>query len=292
MAMCLILYLNHTNINMIAELLQYKFITNSLLAGIFASISCGIIGTYIVTRRKVFLSGGITHASFGGIGIGYYFGFNPVIAAAVFAVFSALGIEFTAKKTDVREDSVIGILWSFGMAVGIMFVFLTPGYAPNLMSYLFGSILTVSTLDIWLMFGLTALIIFIFVAFYRTILFVSYDQEFAKTHNIAVDLMNYLLISLVALTIVLNIKIVGIILVISLLTIPQSIANLFTKKFKNIIALSIVIGLVGAFLGLVISYKINIPSGASIIFSLVMIFILAKAIQIVRRKMSLRKQKM
>ncbi len=276
---------------MIIELLQYKFITNSLLAGILASISCGIIGTYIVTRRMVFLSGGITHASFGGIGIGYYFGLNPVITAAIFGVFSALGIEFISKKTDLREDSVIGILWSFGMAVGIMFVFLTPGYAPNLMSYLFGSILTVSTLDIWLMLALTIIVIFVFIAFFRTILFVSYDQEFAKTHKIAVDLINYLLISLVALTIVLNIKIVGIILVISLLTIPQSIANIFTRKFKNIIAISIVIGLIGAFLGLIISYKINIPSGASIIFSLVLIFLVAKAFQITRKRISLRKQK-
>lgn len=276
---------------MIAELLQYKFITNSLLAGIFASISCGIIGTYIVTRRMVFLSGGITHASFGGIGIGYFFGFNPVISAAAFAVLSALGVEFMSKKSDVREDSVIGILWSFGMALGIMFVFLTPGYAPNLMSYLFGSILTVSSLDIWLMLALSIILILVFTAFYRIILFVSYDQEFAKTHKVAADFINYVLISLVALTIVLNIKIVGIILVISLLTIPQSIANLFTKKFKNIIVISIVIGLVGAFLGLIISYKINIPSGASIIFSLVMIFILAKIFQISRKRVILKKQK-
>ncbi len=276
---------------MISELLQYKFITNSLLAGILASISCGIIGTYIVTRRMVFLSGGITHASFGGIGIGYFFGFNPIIAAAVFAVFSALGIEFVSKRSEIREDSVIGILWSFGMAVGIMFVFLTPGYAPNLMSYLFGSILTVSTLDILLMAGLSLILIIVFIAFYRIILFISYDQEFAKTHRIAVNLINYILISLVALTIVLNIKVVGIILVISLLTIPQSTANLFTKNFKNIIIASIVIGLIGAFLGLVISYKINIPSGASIIFSLVIIFILAKLFQLSVRKIKLKKQK-
>lgn len=277
---------------MILELLQYKFITNSLLAGILSSISCGIIGTYIVTRRKVFLSGGITHASFGGIGIGYYLGFNPVIAAAIFGVLSALGIEFVSKKTEIREDSVIGILWSFGMALGIMFIFLTPGYAPNLMSYLFGSILTVSSFDIILMLALCLVLILVFTFFYRIILFVSYDQEFAKTHNIAVDLINYILISLVALTIVLNIKVVGIILVISLLTIPQSIANLFTKNFKNIILISIVIGLVGAFLGLLISYKINIPSGASIIFSLVLIFILAKGFQLVQRKFFLKKQKM
>ena len=276
---------------MISELLQYKFITNSLLAGILASISCGIIGTYIVTRRMVFLSGGITHASFGGIGIGYFFGFNPIIAAAVFAVFSALGIEFVSKRSDIREDSVIGILWSFGMAVGIMFIFLTPGYAPNLMSYLFGSILTVSTLDIILMAGLSLILIIVFISFYRIILFISYDQEFAKTHRIAVSLINYILISLVALTIVLNIKVVGIILVISLLTIPQSTANLFTKNFKNIIIASIVIGLIGAFLGLIISYKINIPSGASIIFSLVMIFILAKFFQLFIRKVKLKKQR-
>ena len=276
---------------MISELLQYKFITNSLLAGILASISCGIIGTYIVTRRMVFLSGGITHASFGGIGIGYFFGFNPIISAAVFGILSALGIEFVSKRSEIREDSVIGILWSFGMAVGIMFIFLTPGYAPNLMSYLFGSILTVSTLDILLMSGLSLVLIVVFISFYRIILFISYDQEFAKTHRIAVDLINYMLISLVALTIVLNIKVVGIILVISLLTIPQSTANLFTKNFKNIIIASIVIGLIGAFLGLIISYKINIPSGASIIFSLVMIFILAKLFQWSIRKIKLKKQR-
>ena len=276
---------------MISELLQYKFITNSLLAGILASISCGIIGTYIVTRRMVFLSGGITHASFGGIGIGYFFGFNPIISAAVFGILSALGIEFVSKRSEIREDSVIGILWSFGMAVGIMFIFLTPGYAPNLMSYLFGSILTVSTLDILLMSGLSLVLIIVFISFYRIILFISYDQEFAKTHRIAVDLINYMLISLVALTIVLNIKVVGIILVISLLTIPQSTANLFTKNFKNIIIASIVIGLIGAFLGLVISYKINIPSGASIIFSLVIIFILAKLFQLSIRKIKLKRQR-
>ncbi|HAN19731.1 MAG: hypothetical protein A2X13_14175 [Bacteroidetes bacterium GWC2_33_15] len=273
---------------MINELLQYNFIINSFLAAVFASISCGIIGTYIVTRRMVFLSGGITHASFGGIGIGYFFGFNPVFSAAAFAVLSALGVEFLSKRTDVREDSVIGILWSFGMAVGIIFIFITPGYVPNLMTYLFGSILTVSELDVWLMLGLVLVLIFFFTFFYRLILFVAYDQNFARTHKITVDLFNYVLISLVALTIVLNIKVVGIILVISLLTIPQSTANLFSKNFRNIILLSIVIGLVGVFTGLLFSYKINIPSGAAIIFSLVIFFVLAKVFQAIGRRSILR----
>ncbi|OFX86580.1 MAG: hypothetical protein A2W99_15710 [Bacteroidetes bacterium GWF2_33_16] len=275
---------------MLLDLLQYNFVVNALLAAIFASISCGIIGTYIVTRRMVFLSGGITHASFGGIGIGYFLGFNPILSAAVFSIFSALGIEFLSKQTEIREDSAIGILWSFGMAIGIIFITITPGYVPNLMTYLFGSILTVSRLDIWLMFALNLLIIFLFVAFYRLILFVSYDQEYARTHKISVNLINYLLISLVALTIVLNIKVVGIIMVISLLTIPQSISNIFTKNFRNIIISSVVISFVGVFTGLVFSYKLNIPSGASIIFSLVIYFVIAKIIQLLIYQSSIKRQ--
>jgi len=275
---------------MVIELLQYNFVVNALLAAVFASISCGIIGTYIVTRRMVFLSGGITHASFGGIGIGYFLGFNPIFSAAIFSIFSALGIEFLSKQTEVREDSAIGILWSFGMAIGIIFITITPGYVPNLMTYLFGSILTVSKLDVWLLFGLSLLIIIIFSSFYRLILFVSYDQEFARTHKIAVNLVNYSLISLVALTIVLNIKVVGIIMVISLLTIPQSIANLFTRNFRNIIIASVVLSFVGVFTGLIFSYKINIPSGASIIFSLVIYFVIAKLIHVLVYKSSIRRK--
>lgn len=275
---------------MIIELLQYNFVVNALLAAVFASITCGIIGTYIVTRRMVFLSGGITHASFGGIGIGYFLGFNPIFSAALFSVFSAIGIEFLSKQTEVREDSAIGILWSFGMAIGIIFITLTPGYVPNLMTYLFGSILTVSNTDVWLMFGLSLLLIFIFALFYRLILFVSYDQDFARTHKVSVNLINYILISLVAVTIVLNIKVVGIIMVISLLTIPQSIANLFTRIFRNIIWLSVVISFVGVFTGLIFSYWLNIPSGASIIFALVIYFILAKLIQVLIYRFNIRRK--
>ncbi|MDX9696227.1 MAG: metal ABC transporter permease [Bacteroidales bacterium] len=272
------------------ELLQYNFVVNALLAAVFASITCGIIGTYIVTRRMVFLSGGITHASFGGIGIGYFLGFNPIFSAAVFSVFSAIGIEFLSKQTEVREDSAIGILWSFGMAIGIIFITLTPGYVPNLMTYLFGSILTVSSTDVWLMFGLSLLLIFIFALFYRLILFVSYDQDFARTHKVSVNLINYILISLVAVTIVLNIKVVGIIMVISLLTIPQSIANLFTRIFRNIIWLSVVISFVGVFTGLIFSYSLNIPSGASIIFALVIYFVMAKLMQVMIYRFNIRRK--
>ncbi len=264
------------------QLLHYQFFMNAVYASILTSISCGIIGTYIVSKRIVFISGGITHASFGGIGLGYFFGFSPILGATIFSILSALGIEFMSKKTDVREDSAIAILWSFGMAVGVIFIFLTPGYSANLMSYLFGNILTVSGLNLLLLFILSVVIIIVFLVLYKTILFVSFDEQYARAIRLPVETINYLLITLIALTIVLNIRVAGIILVISLLTIPQTIANIFSKNFKTIIFLSIAIGFVGSMMGLILSYFLNIPSGASIIFFFVLLFIIAKIIKIIQ----------
>jgi len=266
--------------NELLELFKYQFFLNGVGAALLASISCGIIGSYIVAKRIVFISGGITHASFGGIGIAWFLGLNPVLGAAVFGVLSALGIEWLTKKTDVRQDSVIGILWAFGMAVGIIFIYMTPGYAPNLMSYLFGNILTVGALDLYLLLGLCLLTGLIFSLMLRPILFMAFDEEYARTQKTPVQFLNYLMIALVALAIVLNIRVVGIILVISFLTIPQTIANMFTQDFKKMILGSIGFGVLGSFLGLLVAYKINAPSGATIIFSFVMLFIVAKLIQI------------
>ncbi|MHC1775045.1 MAG: metal ABC transporter permease [Lentimicrobium sp.] len=274
----------------IFDLLQYRFFTNSLLAALLASITCGIAGTYIVARRMVFISGGITHASFGGIGIAWFLGLNPVAGAAVFSILSAIGIEFVSSRSKIREDSAIGILWSLGMALGIIFIFITPGYAPNLMSYLFGSILTVGTTDLWLMAALALFLVVFFSWFYHLILFIAFDEEYARAHKAPVQLFKYLLISLVALTIVLNIRVVGIILVISFLTIPQSTANLFTNNFRSIIFLSVIIGIVGSISGLLVSYFWNIPSGATIIFAFVLIFGIAKTVQSLMIRSDIRKQ--
>ena len=261
---------------MITELLQYDFFLNALWAAVFASITCGVIGTYIVSNRIVFLSGGITHSSFGGIGVGYYLGINPIIGAAIFSVISGLGIEFFSKKGKVRYDSMIGIWWSLGMAVGIIFIYLAPGYAPNLMTYLFGSILTVSQGDLLFMALLTGVVILFFILFYHIILFISFDEDYARVFGLPVNAMKNMLIGLVALTIVINIKVVGIILLISLLTIPQAIANHFTQIFKRMIYYSILTGFIGVISGLLFSYYFDIPSGASIIFALVVLFALVK----------------
>lgn len=261
------------------NILEYGFITNSVLAAIFAAISCGLIGTYIVTRRMVFVSGGLTHASFGGIGIGYFAGINPILGAAIFSVLAALGIERFSYKRMLRQDSVIAMLWSLGMALGIIFIYITPGYAPNLMSYLFGSILTVSAVDIWSLGILSLISVAVFVLIYKAILYVSFDEDYARTRNLPVQAIKYLMISLVALAIVFNIRVVGIILVLSLLTVPQSIVNLFTKDYRKILIYSVLTAMIGTLSGLAASWWLNIPSGATIVFVLILMFFLASGIK-------------
>jgi zinc transport system permease protein len=258
------------------NIFQYSFIIKGLLGAIFASITAGLAGTYVVSKRMVFLSGGITHASFGGIGIGYFIGINPVIGAAVFGILSALGVEYLSVRQKIREDSAIGILWAFGMAIGIIFIYLTPGYTPNLMSYLFGSILTVSNADIIALGIMSVILILYFGVFYRTILYISFDEMFARTYSSYVDIIKYITTSLIALTIVLNIRMAGVVLVISLLTIPPNIAMLFTRVYFRIVLWSIVAGFIGTATGYVISYYAGIPVGATIIFTLVIIWVLVK----------------
>jgi zinc transport system permease protein len=258
------------------SIFQYGFIIKGLLGAIFASITAGLAGTYVVSKRMVFLSGGITHASFGGIGIGYFLGINPVLGAAVFGILSALGVEYLSVKQRIREDSAIGILWAFGMAIGIIFIYLTPGYTPNLMSYLFGSILTVSRADIVALGIMSAILILYFGIFYRTILYISFDEVFARTYSSYVDIFKYITTSLIALTIVLNIRMAGVVLVISLLTIPPNIAMLFTRVYFKIVIWSVLAGFVGTATGYAISYYAGIPVGATIIFTLVVLWVMIK----------------
>lgn len=255
---------------------QYDYVLKGLLACLLASITAGIAGTYIVSRRMVFLSGGITHASFGGIGIGYYAGVSPVAGAALFGILSALGIEYLSVRHKIREDSAIGILWALGMATGIIFIYLTPGYTPNLLSYLFGSILTVTTADLIALGLLAMIMILYFSLFYRTILYISFDENYARTYSSYVDFFKYLTTSLMALTIVLNIRIAGVILVLSLLTIPPNIAMLFTSRYSSIMKLAVIFNLAGTTGGYLFSWYSNIPAGAATIVVLVVLWLILK----------------
>lgn len=264
--------------NELIELFSYKFIVNALWAVLFTSFMAGIVGTYVVTRRMVFVGGGITHASFGGIGIAYYYGLPPFLGAAVFAIFSALGIEWMNIKGKVREDSAIAIIWSFGMAVGILFMFLSPGYAPNLMGFLFGDILTVTTSDLYWLAALSALLSILMLFFYRPIMYVAFDPDFATIAGWPVKTIRFAIIVLVATSIVLAIKVTGIILVLSLFTVPQAIANIKIKKFVPLMIYSVLISIALGMAGLFIAYFWDMPTGAVIIFLLTSVYLAVRVI--------------
>jgi zinc transport system permease protein len=273
------------------NLFEYSFVVRSLLGALFASITAGLAGTYIVSRRLVFLSGGVTHASFGGIGLGYYLGINPVVGAAVFGLGSALGMEYMSARGKMREDSAIGILWALGMAVGIIFIYLTPGYAPNLMSYLFGSILTVTDGDLIALGIISAVLIIYTAVFYRTLLYISFDENYARTFTRHVDLFRYISVGLTGLAIVLNIRMAGVIMIIALLTIPANIVMLFTRRYLRIIVFSTVVSFAGISVGFAVSWFTNLPTGATIVAVLVLFWLVARAVRTLKRSSSIEKLK-
>ena len=260
------------------ELLQYTFFQHALLGSLLASIACGLVGTYIVTRRLVFISGGLTHASFGGIGLGLYTGLSPLLMAAVFAIFSAFGVEWLGKRREMREDSAIAVFWALGMAVGVIFTFMSPGFAPDLSAYLFGNILTITQGDLLLLAAVTAVSALFFLLYLHPIVSIAFDREFARSQGIPVRIFEYVLMLLIALTIVACLRMVGIVLVISLLTVPQMTANLFTSRFQRIICLSMLIGCAGCLGGLLVSTWLNVPSGAAIIFVSIALYAVCKVV--------------
>ena len=230
-----------------------------------ASVLCGFVGTYIVTRRLVFISGGITHASFGGIGLGLFAGFPPILGAALFSVCSACGVQWLSQQRAMREDSAIATVWTVGMALGIVFTFLAPGFTPDLTTYLFGNILTVTTTDLWMLAILCVVVVTYFVCNIHTIIHTAFDRDHALARHLPVVRLEYFLMILIALTIVATLRMVGIVLVISLLTLPQMTANLFVHSFRGIIVGGSLIGFLSCLGGLGASYILNIPSGACII---------------------------
>lgn len=258
------------------EVLQYKFLIHAVLASVLCGVACGMVGTYVVCRRLVFLSGGITHSSFGGVGIAYYLGLNPLLGAFCFAVLSAIGIEACAADKRIREDSAIGLIWSLGMAVGIIFVYMTPGYAPNLMSFLFGNILSVTVSDLIGMAVVVAAVVVVFALFYRPVMYVAFDREYAASQNVPTRWIGYLMAVLIAVTIVISIRVVGIVLLISLLTMPAVIANQLTRSFGRMMAGASVVAVAGTLIGLYASYLLDIPSGAATIFVLTVALIIVK----------------
>ena len=258
------------------EILQYDFFRSAVIGVLLLSVASAIIGTYIVTRRLVSISGGITHACFGGLGLGYFLGLNPIFMAAVFAVGSSLGVEWMARHHRVREDSAIAVIWALGMALGTLFIFLTPGYVPELNAFLFGNILPITHGDLWA-FGIFTVVLLLFMAaFFRKIVICAFDPDFARVCRLPVTFITTAMTVLVAVCIVLTIRLVGVMLLMSMLSLPQMIAEIFCNRFKSMMLLSILISLLCCLGGLFMATVIDVPCSALIVLTMTGAYIVTR----------------
>ena len=251
------------------------FMQNAVAIGLLASVACGVMGTYVVVRRIVFISGGISHTVLGGMGIAYYYGYNPIHGAVVCAIVAALVIGCVSLRSHQYEDTIIGALWAIGMAVGIIFIYKTPGYSIDLMSYLFGNILMVERESVYLLAFLDALIILLVSLFYKRFLAVCFDEEYSQLQGIHVVATYLLLLCLIALTVVILIQVVGIILVIALLTLPAATARYYTRSLVQMMILASLLGSAFTTSGLIVSYQKNLPAGATMIVIAGLAYVLA-----------------
>lgn len=247
------------------EILHMDFVQNAIMAAFLVSVVCGIIGSLIVINKMSFIAGGIAHGAYGGIGIAFFFSLEPLLGAGVFSLLLAVIIASITLKDINKIDSTIGAIWAFGMAIGIIFIDLTPGYNADLMSYLFGSILSVSNYDLIFIGIVNVVCIILICIFYRQFCAISFDREFAKLRGVNVNAFYYLLVCMMALCIVATIRVVGLILIIALLTIPPFIAQSFSKKLGQLMIFSSLLSIVFCIVGLFFSFEYNLTSGASII---------------------------
>lgn len=266
------------------EIFEYTFFRNALIGLALVSVASAVVGTYVVARRLMFVTGGVTHASFGGLGLGYYLGVSPTAMAGAFAVAAALCVEWLSAGRRVREDSAISVVWATGMALGILFIFLTPGYVPELQSFLFGNILTVSRSDLWIFAGFAALLLLLLTLFFRPIVACAFDSDFARTVGVPVRWVNGMMTVLVAVCVVLTLKLIGIMLLMSLFSIPQMIAEVYTSRLRPMMELAAAVSLTCSVAGLFASYFTNVPASAAIVITLVAAYAAVRLAERLRRR--------
>ena len=269
------------------DIFQYAFMQRALVAAILVGATCSVIGVYVVLKKLAFIGSGIAHSAFGGVALGFLLGLNPIAVAAPFSIATAAGIGLVSKKGRVSEDAAIGIFFASTMALGVIFVGLSKGYSIDLFGYLFGSILAVSTFDLWLILVLGLAVVGVVMLLYKEFFFLSFDEELAKVNGLPVQGLYYLLLTLMSVTIVVSIKVVGIILVSALLVIPAAAAFQLTRRFRNMMILSVVLGVVSGVAGLILSYYFNLASGATIVITATVIFFLSLAFSPKRRRIRL-----
>ncbi|MBW2194669.1 MAG: metal ABC transporter permease [Deltaproteobacteria bacterium] len=255
------------------------FLQNAVVAGLLASVACGVMGTYVVVRRIVFISGGISHAVLGGMGIAYYYSYNPLHGAVIASLIAALVIGFVSLRYHQYEDTIIGAIWSIGMAIGILFIYKTPGYNVDLMSYLFGNILMVGTQRLQILGFLDIIIVVSVILLYKRFLAVCFDEEYSQLQGIGVLGTYLLLLCLIALTVVILIQVVGLILVIALLTLPAATSRHYTSSLGQMMILASILGAVFTTSGLIVSYGLDLPAGATIIVIAGIVYLLATSLK-------------
>lgn len=265
------------------EILAYDFFRNAFIGIVLLSIASAVIGTYIVTRRLVSISGGITHACFGGLGLGYFLGLNPVVMAAVFAVGSSLGVRWMADHHRVREDSAIAVIWALGMALGTLFIFLTPGYVPELNSFLFGNVLTITKSDLLTFAIFTVVLLAFFACYFNKIVICAFDRDFAQVRRLPVGFITTVMTVLIAVCIVLTIRLVGVMLLMSMFALPQMIAETFCHRFKTMMLLSIAVSLGCSIAGLLLGTVINVPCSALIVLTMTATYAVVRIYATIRR---------
>ena len=260
------------------DFFEYSFFRYALAGVVLIAISAAMIGTYIITRRLVAICGGITHACFGGLGLGYFLGINPALMAAVFAVGSSMGVEWMSTRLRLREDSAVAVIWALGMAVGVLFVFLTPGYVPELNSFLFGNILTISAVDVGVFGCFTIVLSLFFAIYYRKIVACAFDADFARVMHLPVRFINYTMTVMIAVCIVLTIRLVGVMLLMSMLSMPMMTAEVFSSRFRIMMLLSVIISVVCSVGGLLLGTFVDVPCSAIIVINMAVVFIIARIV--------------
>ena len=261
----------------IGALIQHNFLQTALLAGVLASLGCGVMGSYVVVKRIGYMAGGISHSVLGGMGAALFFGFSPTLGALLAAIGAALAIGLIKLRWRAQEDTLIGALWAIGMSVGVLFLSRTPGYSTDLMSYLFGNILLVSQEQLLEMLVLDVLVITLVIAFYRQFLAISFDEEFARLRGVPVTPFYLLFLCLVAITVVMLVQVVGLVLVIALLTLPAAIAGHYVHTMGRMMLLASFLGALFTVAGTVVSWQLDIPAGATIIILAGVVYVLSAA---------------
>lgn len=264
------------------ELIGYSFFTNALIGVLIISVATAIVGTYVMARRMASITGGVTHACFGGLGLGYYLGVSPIMMAGVFAIGSSLAVEWLSARHKVREDSAIAVVWSLGMALGVLFVFLTPGFVPELNAFLFGNILNISHTDLWIFALYTALLVGLFAWKSREIVACAFDRDFARVQGLPVKAITLAMTVMTALCIVLAIRLVGIMMLMAVISLPQMSAEVFTRRFNRVMWLSALISVAGGVCGLIVSAYVDVPCSALIVLVLGAVYVLCRVAGAVR----------